>query len=153
MSEFKAGDEVVRVKQSVDWAPLGYKTTVLKHNKFKDKDGNYRSGIFKDHWDMVKPKWTIYNNDKAWQDLSDKQKGKMLLAGHNGITISMSSGIFFKPAFSNGSAIYKAIKPETVKPEPTMEELFISDWKEFSTGLLSELAPQMIANGWNKPCK
>ncbi len=64
----------------------------------------------------IKPKWTIYNNDKAWQDLSDKQKGKMLLAGHNGITISMRNLIFFKPAFDDASAIYKAIKPATVKP-------------------------------------
>ena len=149
MNEFKAGNEVVRVKQGVDWAPLGYKTTVLKHNKFKDKDGNYRSGIFKDHWDMVKPKWSIYNNDLPWEKLSNKQKGKLLLAAHGRVKFK---NVYHKtPKFDCEGKVYTAIKPEPVKPPPTMEELFMADWKECGVGL-EYLAPYMIAKGWNKPC-
>jgi hypothetical protein len=101
---------------------------------------------------IIKPKWTIYNNKLPWSELSDKQKGKLLLAGHNGITISMKNGIFFKPAFDDGSAIYKAIKPETAKPEPTMAELFLIDWQDcLCVGGKQE--QNMISKGWTKTCK
>jgi hypothetical protein len=152
MSEFKVGAEIVRVANGTYYAAIGYKTTVLKDGKYKIEDSDMLIKIVDDQWELVEPKWTIYNNDKAWQDLSDKQKGKLLLAGHNGITISMSNGIFFKPAFSNGSAIYKAIKHETVKPEPTMEELFMADLSECNTGLLKHIPEPMIAKGWTKSC-
>jgi hypothetical protein len=100
-----------------------------------------------------KSKWSIYNNTLPWSQLSDKQKGKLLLAGHNGITISMRSVIFFKPAFDDGSAIYKAIKPETVKPEPTMAELLTLDILSCSGFLRPHDVNDLIAKGWTKPCK
>ena len=98
-------------------------------------------------------KWSIYNNTLPWSELSDKQKGKLLLGRHTKLRFTVGSYDFDNVLFDDASLIYKAIKPEQVKPEPTMAELFTSDWKEFSTGLLSELAPQMIAKGWTKTCK
>ena len=149
MSKFKAGDKIVRVKQDAPWAPIGYETTVLKGDKYKDSDSGCKTCIADDYWELVAPKWSIYNNDLPWEKLSNKQKGKMLLAAHE--KISFCGCGHESPIFNLDSQVYVAIKPEPVKP--TMEELFIADWKKFSTGSLSELAPQMIAIGWNKPCK
>jgi hypothetical protein len=92
---------------------------------------------------IIKPKWTIYNNDKAWQDLSDKQKGKMLLAAHNG----SSFGGTDKTEFNNPDYAYKA------KPEPTMAEKFIADAGDWDFKSSNDFSGYMIAKGWNKPCK
>jgi hypothetical protein len=140
MSKFKLYNEIVRVKSFAGYAPKGYKAIVLEDYKFKDADGAFISIIDK-NWELVKPKWTIYNNEKAWEDLSDKQKGKMLLAAHNG----SSFGGTDKTEFNNPDYAYKA------KPEPTMAELFIADWNEL--GASFPVSEQMIAKGWNKPCK
>jgi hypothetical protein len=99
----------------------------------------------------IKPKWTIYNNEKAWQDLSDKQKGKLLLAAHSKIQF-FDCG-YESPIFNLDNQVYKAQEAELVKPEPTMAELFVNDWMECSTGVPQTFADKIIAKGWNKPCK
>ena len=154
MRKFKVGDEILRVSTKTGWAHIGYTAIVLEGYQYLGKDFCIKN-IAEHQWELLqkaaKPKWSIYNNTLPWSQLSDKQKGKLLLAAHNDTTISVGNiGIIFKPAFDDGDTIYIALEP--VKPEPTMAELFTSDWKEFSTGLLSELAPKMIAEGWTKPC-
>ena len=99
---------------------------------------------------LVAPKWSIYNNDLPWEKLSNKQKGKMLLAAHSGV--KFEGVVSNPPAFDCEKSPYTAIKPEPAKPEPTMEELFMADWKECGVGL-EYLAPDMVAKGWTKPCK
>jgi hypothetical protein len=115
MSKFKVGDEIVRINDLRTDIKTGFKTVVRNGYCYKTPTGELVDIINK-NWELVNPKWSIYNNTLPWSQLSDKQKGKLLLAGHNGITISMKNGIFFKPAFDDGSAIYKAIKPEPVTP-------------------------------------
>jgi hypothetical protein len=151
MSKFKVGDKIVRVNQDSPWAPIGYETTVLKNGKYKDSDSSCKTDIADDYWELVAPKWSIYNNDLPWEELSDKQKGKMLLAAHSGVK-------FFKfynmtPTFSDYSHVYTAIKPEPVKPEPTMAELWVADWSEQDSFYKIDVAKHMIAKGWTKPCK
>ena len=105
---------------------------------------------YKEMMQLLKPKWTIYNNTLPWSDLSDKQKGKMLLAAHGGMMIRIGdSGSLRNPGFNNNYAIYKAIKSEPVKPEPTMAELFKGDWYDcLANG--GNKYEQMIAKGWVK---
>jgi hypothetical protein len=90
-------------------------------------------------------KWTIYNNTLPWSDLSDKQKGKLLLANHSGIRIEgvgfLSIAIPVK--FECNIIVYFA-----VKPEPTMAELFKDDWFECLISGRGEQHEKMIAKGW-----
>ena len=156
MSEFKVGDNIVRVKNFAQHAPKGYKTTILKSYKYLDADGDLTSFI-SEYWELAKPKWSIYNNYLPWEKLSDKQKGEMLLAELDGIPMNMiakslsggDSFISCEEIDSSESVVYRA-RTEPVKPKPTMAELFIADWKEFGVGLF--IAPYMIAKGWAKPC-
>ena len=64
--------------------------------------------------DMIKlatPKWSIYTNDIQWRDLSNKQKGKMLLAGHGAMEFTINGDAPIKfPSFNNKFAVYKAVK-------------------------------------------
>jgi hypothetical protein len=152
MRKFKVGDEIVRVSVDTSWAHIGYKATVLENYEYLCKDGEY-TPINDGQWELVKPKWTIYNNDKAWQDLSDKQKGKLLLAAHAKIIFTCNElDVYGDVQFNNEGAIYKAIKPEPVKPKPTMAELFMADVSECNTGLLKHIPEPMIAKGWTKSC-
>lgn len=88
---------------------------------------------------LLNPKWTIYNNELKWSELSDKQKGKMLLAAHGGVLFGGTA----KPTFNNTGHPYQA-----VKPKPTMAELFLADW--LSTSGDSGYSEQMITKGWVK---
>ena len=99
----------------------------------------------------IKPKWTIYNNDKAWQDLSDKQKGKLMVAENYGYEIKgFKCTALNKPVrFVCHHIAYFAVEPIPTMPEPTMEDLFNADCSESNTRF--SLAKQMIAKGWNKP--
>ena len=57
------------------------------------------------------PKWTIYNNTFKWSDLSDKKKGKILLAFHNNIKFtddSENASDWSRP-FYNNDAVYRAL--------------------------------------------
>ena len=113
----------------------------------------------------LKPKWSIYNNYLPWSDLSDEQKGNLLVADNNGIEIEGRDFLaLLKPVQFDGQHIaYFAVQPEPVKPAPTMEELFITDWESFSSrsdytiemmlkghDAKHILASHMIDNGWNK---
>ena len=100
------------------------------------------------HSDMIKlasPKWSIYTNDIPWCDLSDKQKGKLLLAGHAGLEFRLDGrgNPLQYPAFKGNTTVYKAVKP-TPEPEP-IEDIFIKDWFEQSKNV-----NMMISLGWTK---
>jgi hypothetical protein len=96
---------------------------------------------------MNNTKWTIYNNTLPWSELSDKQKGKMLLANHSGIEIK-GVGILSlqKPVkFNVDTFIYFAKKPER-----TMAELFALDIMSSSGFLTTHDINDLIAKGWVK---
>tara|TARA_R110002124_G_scaffold271420_1_gene440292 strand:+ start:23 stop:496 length:474 start_codon:yes stop_codon:yes gene_type:complete len=97
---------------------------------------------------LSKVKWTIYNNDNPWHDLSAKQKQKLLYADNHGLK--------FKGFACNSSVlpfehplIYTVIKPEKVKSGPTMIGLFHFDFYRLNGGP-TEISKQMIAKGWVK---
>ena len=157
MSKFKVGDEIVRVNTKASWAHIGYTATVLEGHQYLGKDFCVKR-IFEHQWELVqevaKPKWSIYNNTLPWSELSDKHKGKLLLAAHNDITISVGNiGVIFKPAFDDGDTIYNAQYIELVKPEPTMAELFEIDSESFDFRGSGDFPEYMIAKGWTKTCK
>jgi hypothetical protein len=161
MSEFKVGDEVIIIRKTSGY--LG-KLKVGDSAKidcfFFDNAGQKISARMTfdsnsiscyhnlENIKLAKPKWSIYNNGLPWEKLSDKQKGKLLVADNNGIMFRgfSTSG---RPKFNLYNEVYTAIKDEPVKP--TMAELFLIDWQdcEFS---LQKAIDCMIAIGWNKPC-
>jgi hypothetical protein len=100
--------------------------------------------------ELLKPKWTIYNNTLPWSELSDKQKGKLLLARHQDVEIILEGDTGYYAWFHREQGVYKAIKPEPVKPELTMAELFVIDWHETDVHLLKDFSEHMIAKGWVK---
>jgi hypothetical protein len=89
--------------------------------------------------------WSIYNNTFTWEELTDKQKGSLLLAANREIK-------FFgfgdnKPNFTIPSTVYKALEPKPL----TMEELFLSDWNICRLCPSKEhMGTQMVAKGWKK---
>ena len=89
-------------------------------------------------------KWTIYNNTLPWSELSDKQKGKLLLAAHEKM-LFCGFGLQL-PNFAFVNSVYKVESSEMA--EPTMAEIFASDW--FGGGSIPD---DMIAKGWTKSCK
>ena len=100
---------------------------------------------------MKDPKWTIYNNTVTWEKLSDKKKGKLLLAEHNKEIIKMvaasSCGKYtflhsIKIDSSKPIAYRAAPAPAPVKAGPAMARLFEHDWYDCLC------AYQMIAKGW-----
>jgi hypothetical protein len=100
---------------------------------------------------MSNTKWTIYNNTLPWSDLSDKQKGKLLLAAHAKIRFTCNElDVFGDVAFNNEGVIYKAQYIKPVKPEPTMAELFKDDWFECLSSGRGEQHEKMILKGWVK---
>jgi hypothetical protein len=99
-------------------------------------------------------KWSIYNNTLPWSELSDKQKGKLMVAENDGYEIEgVKCTALNKPVrFDCHHIAYFAVEPEPPKPEPTMEELFLIDWKDcLCVGGKQE--QKMIAKGWTKTCK
>ena len=164
MSKFKVGDEVEAVSESFTWGyvkvgDLGVVTDKYEEQLIVDFPNQSLWYCHEKDLKLVKDKWSIYNNTLPWSELSDKQKGKILVANINDVAICMvAKSLIGDVTFINNVEIDKGdvcvyrAQPKPVKPEPTMAELFTSDWKEFSTGLLSELAPQMIAKGWTKTC-
>jgi hypothetical protein len=153
MNKFKVGDKIVRVNVDTNWAPLGYKTTVLESYEYMGADSEV-TPINDCNWEIAKPKWTIYNNTLPWSELSDKQKGKLLLAKLNGIALcivvkSLQGGDTFIDNIgiihSRGQCVYRA-QPEPIKPELTMETVFANDW--FNE--CGQSPKNMIAKGWVK---
>ena len=155
MSEFKVGNKVqVTASNKIlrDYSCNGSIKSGGKHfiteandnGEFK-LDGLLCGHVTAEMIEIASPKWSIYSNDLPWEKLSNKQKGKLLLAAHSGV--KFENFMYHQPVFNSEIYAYTAIKPEPVKPEPTMEELFIRDWK------LEESPEHMIAKGWTKPCK
>ena len=152
MSKFKVGDKVVITSKTNCYNGkfnIGDSGVI---QRFQHDEGHHvvlrEDFAYGDHgtcWHSVskikllKPKWTIYNNELKWSELSDKQKGKMLLAAHSGLLFGGTT----KPTFNNNSHPYQA-----VKPTPTMAELFLADW--LSTSGDSGCSQQMIDKGWVK---
>ena len=101
---------------------------------------------------MKDPKWTIYNNATPWSELSDKKKGKLLLAAHSGVNIGGRGFRYLvNPVqFVDPTRAYFAIKPTPVKTGPTMEEIFASDWGICSDSGMYNMWAKMIAKGWKK---
>jgi hypothetical protein len=154
MSKFKVGDEIVRINNLRHDIKIGFKTIVEPHYYYMAPTGEFIKIIDK-NWDLSKPKWTIYNNTLPWSDLSDKQKGKLLLAKLNGIALcivvkSLQGGDTFIDNIgiihSRGQCVYRA-QPEPIKPELTMETVFANDW--FNE--CGQSPKNMIAKGWVKP--
>ena len=151
MSKFKEGDEIVRINDLRTDIKIGFKTVVRNGYCYKTPTGELVSIINK-NWELVKPKWSIYNNTLPWSQLSDKQKGKLLLGRHTKLRFTVGSYDFDNVLFDDVGLVYKAIKPEPPNPEPTMAELFLIDWHDcLCVGGKQE--QKMIAKGWTKPCK
>tara|TARA_R110000796_G_scaffold220217_1_gene336347 strand:+ start:239 stop:538 length:300 start_codon:yes stop_codon:yes gene_type:complete len=96
--------------------------------------------------------WTIYNNTLTWEQLSDKKKGKFLLAAHGGVNIGGRGFRYLvNPVqFVDPTRAYFAIKPAAVKTELTMADLFACDWLICSDSGPYNMWAKMIAKGWKK---
>ncbi|MFT6988204.1 MAG: hypothetical protein ACJASL_000164 [Paraglaciecola sp.] len=163
MSKFKVGDEAKVIgtnsmlNSEIKIGDIRVVTNICLNGVELDSIGG---GWIHDYdVELVKPKWTIYNNTLPWSDLSDKQKGKMLLAQLEGVSIRLVAKsmcgedcfIHCEEIDTIETVVYRA-KPAPVKPEPTMAELFIDDWKECSSSSSEAFAGKMIAKGWVKKC-
>ena len=104
------------------------------------------------HWVKVKPKWTIYNNTLPWSDLSDKQKGKLMVAENDGYEIKgFKCTALNKPVrFDCHHITYFAVEPVPVKPESKMANLLMVDLSQCQDG---DLISHLINRGWTKSCK
>jgi hypothetical protein len=161
MNEFKVGDEVVINLLTGGYSGKLKVGSVATIGKFSTKTsfvkmvGELNIMCCWHNLANIKhaEKWSIYNNTLPWSQLSDKQKGKLLLAAHAKIRFTCNKlDVFGDVAFNNKGGIYNAQYIELVKPEPTMEELFLIDWKDcLCVGGKQE--QKMIAKGWTKPCK
>jgi hypothetical protein len=158
MRKFKVGDEIVRVDTKASWAHIGYTAAVLEGYQYLGKDFCVKR-IFDHQWELVqeaaKSKWTIYNNTLPWSQLSDKQKGKLMVAENDGYEIKgFKCTALNKPVrFDCHHITYFAVEPVPVKPETIMADLFFADWIECKTRDCKILAEHMIAKGWTKSCK
>jgi hypothetical protein len=160
MNEFKVGDavkviasnEVLRRHRCTQEIKSGETYIVTEMFDNDCKLNNFLYGcVTPGMIEIAKPKWTIYNNTLPWSQLSDKQKGKLLLGRHQGLDFTIDGLGFKSVSFDCVFYVYKAIKPELVKPEPTMAELFLIDWQEcLCVGGKQE--QKMIAKGWTKTC-
>jgi hypothetical protein len=154
MNKFKAGNEIVRINNLRDDIKIGFKTIVRAGYCYKTPLGQLVD-IIDRNWELANPKWTIYNNTLPWSELSDKQKGKLLLAGNEGVEMTLDGDIVNDAAFKCKKGVYKAIKPEPVKPEPVkpeskMANLLMVDLSQCQDG---DLISHLINRGWTKSCK
>jgi len=156
MSKFKIGDRVL---------VTGRNSTLNENVKIGDtrivtatqSDGAQLDDIC-DGWvhDVdLSSKWTIYNNTITWEQLSDKKKGKLLLAEHDKEIIKMvaasSCGQYpFLHSIKIDSSKPIVYRAAPAKAAPTMEELFISDLQDTVSNLLRDFSKHMIAKGWKK---
>ena len=187
MSEFKVGDKIVIIQNPTSncTSKLRVGDTAKIDTFFFDNAGQKISARMAcdsklsscyhnlENIELAPPKWSIYKNDLPWGKLSNKQKGKALLAELDGLPMNIiakspSGGDLFiccEKINSSESVVYRA-RPEPVKLEPTMAELFIADWRSLSSESDAKqalmirgydeiyiLASQIIAKGWTKPCK
>jgi hypothetical protein len=155
MSKFKAGDEIEAVSQSFEWGlvkagDLGVVKEIKGDEHFVRFPNQSTWRCYEKDLKLVKPRWTIYNNTLPWSELSDKQKGKLLLAAHSKIQF-FDCG-YETPIFNLDNQVYKAQEAEPVKPEPTMAELLTKDILCCSGFLRPHDVDDLIAKGWTKPC-
>jgi hypothetical protein len=157
MSKFKVGDEVEAVSESFTWGYVKVGDLGVVMDKYEEQlivDFPNQSLWYCHEKDLklVKDKWSIYNNTLPWSQLSDKQKGKLLLASHSKIKFTCNKVyVSWDVAFNNKGGIYIALEP--VKPEPTMAELLTKDILGCSGFLRPHDVDDLIAKGWTKPCK
>jgi hypothetical protein len=163
MSDFKIGDRVVITGKTYGYQgrlKVGDTAHILEFYSPEGKNVSAsmvadRGASYCNHsLDNIelKPKWTIYNNTLPWSELSDKQKGQFLLASHEGVRMSYLGVLLESPSFKSGELVNTSvyIARELVKSEPTMAELFVSDWKEQENIYKKDVAEYMIAKGWKK---
>ena len=162
MSEFNKGDRVLvnsRNPTASKLIQIGDIRTVTDTCVDMVRLDNILTGwLFHSNIELVpediKPKWSIYNNTLLWAKLSDKQKGKLMVAENDGYEIEgVKCTALNKPVrFDCHHIAYFAVEPEPPKPEPTMAELFKKDWRDLLC-VDGKFEQQMIAKGWTKPCK
>jgi hypothetical protein len=158
VNKFKVFDKIIRVAVAEKGTPVGYTAEVTKLYGYIDNFGT-EIGVYDSQWELVsediKPKWTIYNNTLPWSQLSDKQKGKLMVAENDGYEIEgVKCTALNKPVrFDCHHIAYFAVEPEPAKPEPTMEELFDADSESFDFRGSGDFPEYMIAKGWTKTCK
>jgi hypothetical protein len=122
-----------------------HRVTAISNNK-----KSFKLDSLKDGWvrsDMLKlaPKWSIYINTLPWKNLSDKQKGKMLLGNHSGVMFTANNVSLSNTRFIAADTVYRAIKPAKLA-KPTMETVFSNDW--FNE--CGQSPKNMVAIGWSK---
>ena len=154
MSKFKVGDEVEAVSESFTWGyvkvgDLGVVTDKYEEQLIVDFPNQSLWYCHEKDLKLVKDKWSIYNNTQPWSQLSDKQKGKLLVADNRGLIFNGFT-IKIRPSFSYYNSVYAVTKTKLVKPEPTMAELFKKDWYDCFCD--EDKYEQMISKGWTKPC-
>jgi hypothetical protein len=154
MSKFKLGSKVKVIEITLSYnggLKVGDIAAIQEfqssHNRFVrliGDDSNACSWHDVNNIELVEPKWTIYNNTLPWSDLSDKQKGELLLAQNNKLK--------FEDFTSSGPTMPFSKKWVYVveKPEPTTAELFFTDWHETDVHLVKEFSEYMIGKGWVK---
>ena len=159
MSKFNVGDNIVRITDAVYGQRAGFRA-IVDANYCYESLNSVRCRIVDENWELAKPKWSIYNNTIPWSQLSDKQKGKLLLANINDVAICMvAKSLRGDETFINNVEIDKSdvcvyrAQPKPAKPEPTMAELFVLDWMSQESLYKKDIAERMIAKGWTKPCK
>jgi hypothetical protein len=151
MSKFKLGSKVKVIEITLAYnggLKVGDIAAIQEfqssHNRFVrliGDDSNACSWHDVNNIELVEPKWTIYNNTLPWSDLSDKQKGKLLLAQNNKLKFEDFTSSEPTMPFSNGWVYV------VEKPEPTMETVFANDW--FNE--CGQSPKNMVAKGWIKP--
>ena len=67
MSKFKVGDEIVRVECNAEYAPIGYKTTVLEGDRYKDKDSSHTLPIVNSYWELAEDTSKPVYTKLMWQ--------------------------------------------------------------------------------------
>jgi hypothetical protein len=168
MSDFKIGDRVVITGKTYGYQGCLKVGDTAHIAEFYSSGGKHVSAkMVCDGWGdscfhvldriKLKPKWTIYNNTLPWSELSDKQKGKLLVANINDVAICMvvkslrgDDTFINNVKIDNSSVCVYRAQPKPVKPEPTMTELFDGDWKECFLGDPSTFNERMVDKGWKK---
>lgn len=90
------------------------------HNTVKEaaiaEFSDFNNGVAHIRPEPTKPEWTIYNNEKPFGELSDEQKGLLLLANHDsgGIMLRVVLGGWSvrREPFWNNTSVYRAKQPE-----------------------------------------
>tara|TARA_R110000803_G_scaffold196737_1_gene260135 strand:+ start:200 stop:718 length:519 start_codon:yes stop_codon:yes gene_type:complete len=67
MKKFKEGDEIVRVQFDTEYAPIGYKTNVLKGHRYKDKDISHTTPIVNSYWELAEDTSKPVYTKLMWQ--------------------------------------------------------------------------------------